>query len=349
MFFEAKCIQRTPSQAEAVSPEICPSRTRRTMSKTAPEPSPALAQWKTYLALSRTPHGVLDIATPVLAMLLWLGGFPSFGTMVLGLFTVFAGYTAVYAVNDIVDYRVDQARFQVERRSETDEAAPGYLDAIFLRHPLAQGKMTFAQATLWAIFWGLAAFAGAWSLNPVCALLLALGVVLEGIYCKLLTVSHLRALLNGVVKTLGPMAAILAVDPAPAGWFMALIFLWIFLWEIGGQNIPADWHDIEEDRDQGARTIPVALGESRASGFALACLSGSVLIGGLLFAIAPLNLPLPAALAAWVLGAWLCVQPALALRRSKRRNNASTLFNRASYYPAVMLLTALAGMAFRIG
>ena len=27
---------------------------------------------------------------------------------------------------------------------------------------------------------------------------------------------------------------------------MLLIFFWLFFWEIGGQNIPADWHDIEE-------------------------------------------------------------------------------------------------------
>ncbi|MGE4555360.1 MAG: UbiA family prenyltransferase [Desulfovibrionaceae bacterium] len=317
------------------------------MSKVTSEPTLALGRWKIYLALSRTPHGLLDIATPVLAMLLWLGGFPSFGTMILGLFTVFAGYTAVYAINDIVDYRVDQARFRTERKSEVEGPSPGYLDAIFIRHPLAQGKMTLAQAVLWAIFWGAAAFAGAWSLNPVCALLLTLGVVLEGIYCKLLTVSHLRALINGVVKTLGPLAAVFAVDPAPAAWFMALLFAWVFLWEIGGQNIPADWHDIEEDRDQGAKTIPVALGESKASGFSLGCLSGSVLTGALLFAVAPLNLPLPASLAALVLGAWLCVQPALALRRSKLRNDASALFNRASYYPAAMLLAALVGMVLR--
>ena len=66
-----------------------------------------IARLKHFLALSRTPHGMLDMATPGLAALLYLTRFPSPAIVVIGLMTAFAGYTAIYAFNDIVDYRSD--------------------------------------------------------------------------------------------------------------------------------------------------------------------------------------------------------------------------------------------------
>jgi 4-hydroxybenzoate polyprenyltransferase len=61
------------------------------------------ARLKLFLALSRTPHGLLDLATPLLAALLWLGHLPPGDVTALGILGAFAGYTAVYALNDIVD------------------------------------------------------------------------------------------------------------------------------------------------------------------------------------------------------------------------------------------------------
>lgn len=49
-----------------------------------------LPKLQLFLALSRTPHGLLDLATPGLAALLCLGGSPSLGVTVLGLVTMFA-------------------------------------------------------------------------------------------------------------------------------------------------------------------------------------------------------------------------------------------------------------------
>lgn len=293
-----------------------------------------------FLALSRTPHGVLDLATPIAAMLLVLGGFPSFNIVLLGLITVFAGYTAVYAVNDIADYKTDKLAFSKEEVQKADENS-GYLDGVLLRHPLAQGRLTYDQAVIWAAFWGGLAFVGAWLLNPFCALLLILGVLFEIIYCKLLRVTWLRALVNGVVKTIGPLAAVMAVEPVPEGQFVLLLFLWVFFWEIGGQNIPADWHDIELDKSLDAKTIPVALGTKTASTLALTCIVLSVLLSVLLFTTAPLDMSIILALAAAVWGWRLIVQPAYRLSITKERADASALFNKASWYPAAMLLVIL--------
>jgi hypothetical protein len=80
----------------------------RPLNSTSPPLAARFSRVKLFLALSRTPHGLLDLATPALAALLCYGGLPPFGVIILGLLTGFAGYTAVYALNDLVDYRVDQ-------------------------------------------------------------------------------------------------------------------------------------------------------------------------------------------------------------------------------------------------
>ena len=76
----------------------------------------------------------------------------------------------------------------------------------------------------------------------------------------MLQVSHLRTLVSGIVKTLGGLAAVFAVDATPDPGLLLLLFFWLFFWEIGGQNVPNDWHDIEEDTSLQARTVPVSLG-----------------------------------------------------------------------------------------
>lgn len=301
-----------------------------------PTPSPytGLGRLKLFLALSRTPHGLLDLATPVVATILWLGKLPPGPTMLLGLLAAFGGYTAVYALNDLIDYRGDR-----EKLSRSDpERQVGYLDAALVRHPLAQGFLSLPEAIAWTGFWALLSLLCAWRLNPVCALILLAGCLLEGFYCLLLRISQLRALVSGMVKTLGALAAVFAVDPHPEAGLLLLLFLWLFFWEIGGQNVPADWHDLEEDTALGARTIPVYYGVKGASTIALISLVVSVLIGGVFLGLAPLTpgwLLLPGALLA---GFGLLLLPGWRLYRQRYRQEASALFNRASYYPLSLLV-----------
>ena len=280
---------------------------------------------------------MLDLATPALAALLWLGGLPPLGVAALGLLTVFAGYTAVYALNDVVDYRVDQEKMSYSPQ----KTAGGYLDAVFMRHPMAQGQVSFAQGLLWTGAWALVALIGAYLLNPVCALIFLLGCALEAVYCLLLRVSHLRALISGVVKTLGGMAAVFAVDPHPEAGFLLLLFAWLFCWEIGGQNIPADWHDLEEDRALQAKTIPVRYGVAGAGFMALAALGLATVLGAVVLRLSPVRYSFPCLLLATIWGAYLLLVPAWGLFRTQGRAQAATLFNRASYYPLAILATVL--------
>ncbi len=295
-----------------------------------------VSRLKLFLALSRTPHGLLDLAAPALAALLWLGRFPPFSVTALGLLTVFAGYTAVYALNDVVDYRVDREKLRLK-----GPEVGHYLDAVFLRHPLAAGRVSLTEGLFWTGTWALVAFLGAYALNPVCALIFLVGCLLETVYCLLLKVSHLRLLVAGVVKSLGAVAAVFAVDPAPSPRFLAVLFLWLFFWELGGQNIPADWHDVEQDRSLAARTIPVVLGLKKAAALALASLTGSLAFCLVALRLAQAPFSFVPQLLILGSGLYLLLLPAWRLFRSHTPGAAAALFNRASYYPLALLAMVL--------
>src|SRR5512135_59019 len=103
---------------------------------------------KRFFALSRTTHGVLDIAAPAFCALLWLGGFPEFPTIALSLFTAFAAYTAVYALNDLVGVAFDREKFAGSGINA------GYsVEASAERYPLAQNLLSMRSGVLWAGAW----------------------------------------------------------------------------------------------------------------------------------------------------------------------------------------------------
>ena len=303
-----------------------------------------LFQLRLYFALSRTPHGVLDMATPAAAALLWYGSFPPLGIALLGLVTAFAGYTAVYALNDLVDYRVDQMRFSEGLFPDLQND----LDSIFVRHPMAYGLLPFKKALLWTMAWTFLALAGAYLLNPFCVAIFLIACALETIYCLLWKSSYLKTFISGAVKTSGAVAAVFAVDPTPSLPFLILLFFWLFSWEIGGQNIPNDWSDIEEDRLLKAASIPVRFGEACAGALILFFLAVVLTLNLVLWSFASRleTFPLIGAAASLCAGIYLLLIPALRLYRTWERADALTLFNRASYYPAAMLAIVILNMIF---
>jgi 4-hydroxybenzoate polyprenyltransferase len=178
-------------------------------------------------------------------------------------------------------------------------------------------------------------------LNPVCFYIFLAGGLLEAIYCLLWQVTPLRALINGIVKSLGAVAAVYAVNPQPSILFISVLFCCIFFWEIGGQNIPNDWTDIAEDRRFKAKTIPVKLGLARAGMLALACLVAAFFLTFLLVWVSPLTFGFIHLLALAGLGLWLLLLPALRLVDTHERLRAMDLFNKASYYPFSLLAVVL--------
>jgi len=312
-------------------------------SETSPQNSfTGLSRLKLFFALSRTAHGLLDMCTPAFGALLWLGQFPSFFTIIVGLITTFAGYTAVYALNDVVDYKVDKEKAARGGLSSTGSD----LDGVLVRHPMAQGYLTFKEGVFWSIAWSLLALIGAFILNPVCVLIFVGGCALETIYCLLWRVSPFRTFVSGAVKTSGAIAAVFAVDPSPSGMYLLLMFLLLFFWEIGGQNIPNDWSDYDEDQRMNAKTIPLRWGLPIANSIILITISLTLGLSAVIFYFFPVSYGFPFVFLSLIVGGYLLLLPALKLNKSRQRSHAMALFNRASYYPLALLVIVLVKILF---
>ena len=298
-----------------------------------------IARLKLFWALSRTPHGLLDMCTAALAALLWLGYFPSIRTIGLGLITVFAGYTAVYALNDVVGYRSDKKKIQMGNLRRVDDGDD--LDAMLVRYPLARGLLSLKEGLLWSIAWALLALIGAYLLNPVCVLIFVGGCILETVYCLMWNVSPSRTLLSGIVKAAGPIAAVFAVDPNPSVSYMLVLFFLIFFWEIGGQNVPNDWSDIEEDRQFRAKTVPIRCGLEQANIIIFGSIILTVILSGILLILSPINFELLFIIAFAFVGFYFLLLPTIKLYRTEESSHAMILFNKASYYPLALLVVAV--------
>ena len=167
------------------------------------------------------------------------------------------------------------------------------------------------------------------------------GCGLEAIYCLMLKVSPIRTMVSGGVKTSGAVAAVFAVDPYPSLLYIIALFLWLFFWEIGGQNIPADWADIEEDRQLQAQTIPVRLGTGYAALILLGCIILALAMNIFVFYHSAVGINPPYVIVSLIAGVYLLLMPALRLYISKERSHAMALFNKASYYPLAMLVVVV--------
>jgi len=287
---------------------------------------------RSFLALSRSTHGVLDIAMPGFAALLWLGHFPRWPVLLVALLTALAGYTALYALNDIIGVKVDREKFAGSGPN------PGYsVEASDLRYPIAQGKLSLGKGIAWFAAWYVIALVGAYWLNPLLIWVVLAAPVLETVYCLLFKVSWWRVLVSGVVKSLGPVAAVLAVVPRPDPAMLGLMVAWLMAWEIGGQNVPADWNDVEEDRRVGARTIPLVFGPKFAGTVVLIALLATLALGWFLPLMSPLALGLRFQLGMLAIGVVLLLVPGFQLFRSHEGRRAAKLFDRASLYPLALL------------
>ena len=287
---------------------------------------------KRYFALSRTTHGILDLAAPAFTAVLWLGKFPQWHTILLAIFTAFAAYTATYALNDLVGIVVDREKFAEGGINE------GYsVEASALRYPLAQNVLSYRSGWLWFAFWYILALIGCYFLNPVTVFILIASSTLEVIYCLLLKVTYWRTLVSGLVKASGPIAAVFVVDHNPSPYFLLLLFAWMLFWEIGGQNVPADWNDTVEDLRVGAKTIPIRFGPQKAGMVVLVALCLTVFTSLFLPSTSPLPLGIPYLIASALVGYYLLLRPGFQLYKLQEGHLAGRLFDKASYYPLSQL------------
>ncbi len=298
------------------------------------------AQWgvklKEFFGLSRMTHSVLDIAHPALGAVLVFGGAPRPFTVVIGLLAAFSGYTAVFALNDLMDCKVDCEKLggYSGKRECFD------LDSVGLRHPIAQGSIAYRAALGWVLFWGVCALGFAFLLDPVCCLLMAAAAGLEAGYCRLLRVTHWKTVLSGLMVAVGGLAGVFAVTGAPPAAMVGLFVLWAFTWEVGCRNIPNDWSDIEEDRALRIKSMPVRFGQRATSrmSFVLACVT---ITTSLLFPfVIPVRFALIFQAGALAAGVVLLIIPGVRWLRDQQTKSAMLFFNRACFYPLAVFVVA---------
>jgi 4-hydroxybenzoate polyprenyltransferase len=293
---------------------------------------------KLLLGLSRTPHGILDVAAPAMAALLYLGYFPDASIIAVGLVTAFAGYTAVYALNDLVDRRVDEERLAGKGKAQEIF----HVDEIMVRHPVAQGVLPFRKAAVWTGSWAVVALAGCLWLNPWCALVFFMSAALEFTYCKLLRVTHWKIVPSAAVKASGGLAGTLAVASAPDPAFIAVLTLWLAAWEVGAQNIANDIVDMEDDRRVHARTTATVKGLQECVFLSVSAAAMAAVLGVVMYLSAGAGVGPLYPVGAVILGGTLLLGPARRLYYRPGPETAAALFNRGSYLPVSFLaLTAL--------
>lgn len=289
---------------------------------------PGLLQ--SLFGFSRGLQATLSISQPALAAIVALRGLPDLPHIVLGLIAAAAGYFAVFAVNDLMDVKVDRRRFDNLRSYEGFD-----VDSAAVRHPLAQGFLTYGQGVAWIAFLAIVALVAAFLLSPMAALLFVVAAVLEIAYCGLLKVTAWKFLPTGLMVAVGAVAGWFAVTDQIEWGPLGVFFVWMFAWEIGGRNIVNDWSDVEEDQLLGIRTVPVDFGFETAGrlifGFLLATFFAGIALGFVA------NLGVIFILGAIVEGWYALVGPGIRLLREPTPPRALALFNRASFYPMVML------------
>ncbi|WP_461035549.1 UbiA family prenyltransferase [Streptomyces mayteni] len=293
--------------------------------------------WPALYGLFRGTQAALSVAPLLLAALL-ADDRPPPGRLALALAAGCAGVLAMFASHDLLDLRRDRHRHDLVAATDTRD-----IDAAGARHPVAQGRLGAATATAVTAALAALSLAIAVLLNPVCAALLLLAAALQAGYCALAAVTPWKALLSG---------AMIGVS-APAGWFaltphadwplLALLFLWLAAWEIGGRNIPNDLADREEDARLGLRTVPVVHGDRASVALIGGCLLLTVLAGAALMLAARSTVGPVGLVGALLAGTFCLLRPAARLRRHPGQETALALFAGASLYPAAVLAAYLLG------
>ena len=308
-----------PASATGMSSAVAPPR--------------RVATAQSLFDLSRGRQATLSIAQPGLAAVLAAGGLPAGRVVWIGLVAAWAGFLAVFSLNDVLDRRVDAAALRAGKA-----VVDGYdLDAAFIRHPLAQGVLSLRFSLAWVAGLALIAAVGAWLLGPLCLALFAAAVALEVVYCGLRSVTWAKTIVSGVMVGLGGLAGWAAV--APPRWSALSVFAFLALWEVGCRNLANDLADLGPDLAVGIRSVATTFGPVIAARATL------VVAVAVLLSVPFLGLGTVALTLALVSGAALVAWPAAVLVRRPTSARAGWYFNRASLYPVAILLAAVGAWA----
>jgi 4-hydroxybenzoate polyprenyltransferase len=296
---------------------------------------------KSLYGFSRGTQAMLSIAQPVIPALFAVDGL-SLGRFTLLIVAAAAGYGAVLAAHDLMDLRLDRRRLAHASPSEGFD-----LENAGGRHPVAGGHLRVGIAVAWVALLTAVAVAFTAMLSWVCFLLFIVAALLQVGYCALATVTPYKFVLTGIMVACGAFVGWFAMTSHTDWLLLGIVFAWMFAWEIGGRNVVNDWADVAEDTRLGIKTAPVVFGFQASALLVLGCALLASLAGiGLMLVTWPFG-GLVGVIGAVVAGWFALVRPSWKLLRDQRPPAALAMFNRASFYPAVMLVVILLGLGTR--
>jgi 4-hydroxybenzoate polyprenyltransferase len=194
-----------------------------------------------YLSFVRFGHSVFALPFALTGALLAARQHPvGWGQVLWIVVAMVAVRSAAMGFNRLVDARFDALNPRTAKRE------------------LPRGAMTGREATIFVVVASMAFVAASWRLNPLCGLLspVALAIVFWYSLAKRYT-SYTQAFL-GLAMAVAPVGGWLAVG-GRAGWEPWLLGLAIGLW-VAGFDILYACQDLDFDRGQGLRSIPVRFG-----------------------------------------------------------------------------------------
>jgi len=286
------------------------------------------------IASSRPLQAILSIAQPAISALIATRGLPSLKVLMLAFPAAVSGFFAVFALNDLLDIDIDKKRFRSLRSIKGWD-----IDTFIVRHPLAQGIITYNEQLSWILFHLTVASVLAYMLNPLCLLMFAISIALEITYCKMKKFSELKFLPTGMMVAFGALAGWYAVTENTEVSIVLSLFFLFFAWEIGGRNIVNDFSDIEEDKQLGIKTVPAIHGLELAAKLTLLFALLTVLANIILALTA--NLGLFYLIISTVMGTLLMLIPGIYLIRKPDPAEALRYFNKGSLYPFAILAVLL--------
>ena len=164
--------------------------------------------------LSRGRQATISIAQPGLAAVLAAGGMPGARVVAIGLVAAWAGFFAVFSLNDVLDRRVDAAalragkaedeRLRPRRRVSASPAGAGHSH-------LCVSRCSGWQVSRW---WPPSAPGSSARCASPCS---ARRVALEVLYCGLRSVTWVKTVISGVMVGCGGLAGWAAVAPLALG------------------------------------------------------------------------------------------------------------------------------------
>lgn len=282
-----------------------------------------------FFDLARGIQSPLSLSQPLLGAIIALRALPGPRVLILGLIAATAGYFAVFSLNDILDRKVDRKSIEIGKANRDAHD----IGVTAFKHPVARGDIPLAVAVAWVASLMLISGCFAYILNPLCLWLLIGCVALETAYCCMRTVSWIKTFPTGIMVAMGGLAGWAAVAPLNIG--AVSFFLFIALWEIAGRNLANDLADVESDLGVGIRTVATTFG-NRTSATAIFIIAWMTVASAMFLPVS-----LAARLAMLGVTLWSMGIPSITLFHTPTSKQASIYFNRASFFPMVVLIVLL--------